>query len=681
MIAAFPPPIESVSGEPSSLRAGDLRVVGVREAGVMLLVVLAADARGAREAQDLVRAFIGPSLAYAKDPRQMLVAGTEIAKHVEKTGGEVARVLSVPPSAEDSAVAALGRMFAVRARRPAAAAIFARPLASVLHDLEAAIARADVTGGRAFLLEAESTGRLTLLNRSLLEIRLVALESDATSVLSYARSHRLTDLAVPAAVQEAILEAYASVYLLPKAGEGATATLQEHDEVGAEFATYFVDHRRSTSTGSRLAWTAHYASVRPRPSAAIREVIEAAPSEERPFLEEMVATGDAVDDAAKPREEVTKNLRAAGEDAAAWSEARASSDHEAPDHRRQANDAAAAVGDPVRRDETNGGPFAGVNDWRTWILAVYERPDEGDAHRVLRDGGQRWNAALEDTADPLEDVAEVIEALAGEPVLHPALPLLNEALADQSVDPQLRRQRKPIDLALAFVLPKVADPGLTDVEVYVEVFGRLLDVGLSAEQYTGLVGSLERLHERLAAPPALGQAVADAIDLVLHGGAPSTDVREAAVRRLAALLLADARRARPLVPSEVYAQIVEVLEDHIEYQDLLAPVRQAAEAADEEDSLADLAGKSILLHTLIEAAAARAKTYIEHRVKCEVSLDASKVSNDALRAAAARADVVVVAWRASKHSSYESLKAAARPGALRYARGKGWSSLVAALRQ
>jgi hypothetical protein len=107
-----------------------------------------------------------------------------------------------------------------------------------------------------------------------------------------------------------------------------------------------------------------------------------------------------------------------------------------------------------------------------------------------------------------------------------------------------------------------------------------------------------------------------------------------------------------------------------EYQDVLAPLRQAAEFEDADDRLLDLSGKSILLHSLIETAGVRAKSYIEQRVTCQVSVDASLVGNDALRTAAASADVVVVAWRAVKHSAYDTLKAAPRPGA-RDMRGQG----------
>lgn len=681
MIGALPSPIEDASGESSPVRVGDLRVVGARRENDIVLVVLAGDARGAREAKDLVRAFVGPSHAVAKDPLRVLVPGADITEYVTKMGGEVASVLAVPPAAEAGAVAAVTRMLAVRARRPAASATQARPLASILRDVETAIARGDVPGGRAFLREAESTGRLTLLNRSLLEVRLVALESDPSSVLAYARSHRLADLAVPAAVQEAVLGAYAGVHLLPKVAEGAAAVLQEHEQAGGPFAVYFVDHRRAASERSRLAWAAHYARVRPRPSAAIAEVIDAAPAEERAVLEAVLAADESAG-TTHLGQDVGKALRSAGEDAAAWSELTHGSAETATDNRERALGAAAAVGDPVRRDESaGGGTFAGVRDWRTWLMAVFDRPDESDAIRVLRDGSPRWNAEVNDLEDALDDLPEVIEALAGEQVLDPALPLLNEAFADGAVNPELRRRRKPLDLALAYVLPRVTEPGLTDVDVLVEVAGRLLESGLSGEKYIGIVEGIERLHARLSAPAALGQAVADAIDHFVHGAAPSGEDRENAVRRLAALLLVDARRGRPLIPPEVYAQVSEVLEEQAEYQDLLAPVRLAAASQDADDRLLDLAGKSVLLHTLVEAAGVRAKTYVEQRVACQVSLDASLVGNDVLRRAAASADVVVVAWRAAKHSAYETLKGAARPGALRYARGKGWSSLVAALRQ
>ena len=684
MTEVLPQPIEPAIGESSPVRPGDLRVVGARRADDLLLVVLAGDARGVREAEDLVRAFIGPSYASAKDPRRVLVPGADLTEHVNRMGGEVARVLAVPPAAEAGAVAAVTRMLAIRARRPAASATRARPLASVLRDVEAAIARGDVAGGRAFpargrehrSADACSTGASWRSASS-------RWSRTPSAVLAYARSHRLADLAVPAAVQEAVLGAYASVHLLPKVAEGAAAVLQEHEQAGGPFAAYFVDHRRATSTriAARLgsALRPAYVRARRRPSrrcSTPRRSRNARCSKQFSLRASRPA-GRRNPGRTSPRPSVPPaRTRPPG---------RRSRDGpaEAPSDDRQRRSApqrpwvtrsAATKARAVGRSRVSA--TGGRGCWPSTSGRTKAMPSESCETAV-----PAGTPKLNHTEDALDDLPEVIEALAGEQVLDPALPLLNEAFADSGVNPDLRRRRKPVDLALAYVLPSVTDPGLTDVEVLVEVAGRLLESGLSAERYIGLVEGIERLHERLAAPAALGQAIADAIDHFVHGAAPSREDRENAVRRLAALLLVDARRGRPLIPSEVYAQVFEILEEHAEYQDLLAPVRQAAESGDADDRLADLAGKSILLHTLIEAAAVRAKAYVEQRVICQVSLDASSVGNDVLRTAAANADVVVVAWRAAKHSAYETLKDAAQPGALRYARGKGWSSLVAALRQ
>ena len=60
--------------------------------------------------------------------------------------------------------------------------------------------------------------------------------------------------------------------------------------------------------------------------------------------------------------------------------------------------------------------------------------------------------------------------------------------------------------------------------------------------------------------------------------------------------------------------------------------------------------------------------------------DDSKVASNQLRDRARRAAIVVVASKAAKHAAYDAIKAAAGDR-LHYASGKGWSSLVTAVRQ
>ena len=238
------------------------------------------------------------------------------------------------------------------ARRPHAS--HARPLASVLRDVEAAIARGDVAGGRAFLREAESTGRLTLLNRSLLEVRLVALESDA------ATGARLRSIAPPGGPSGAGGRPGGGPRGLrvgpptAKVAEGPPAVLQEHDQAGAAFGAYFVDHRRATSRGSRLAWAAHYARVRPRPSAAISELLDAAPVEERPLLEAVLAPDDAADETRNPGRMSPRTFAPSARTQPPGRRRVTAPPTYPRSNREQALAAAVAVGDPVRRDETLG---------------------------------------------------------------------------------------------------------------------------------------------------------------------------------------------------------------------------------------------------------------------------------------------------------------------------------------
>ena len=91
-------------------------------------------------------------------------------------------------------------------------------------------------------------------------------------------------------------------------------------------------------------------------------------------------------------------------------------------------------------------------------------------------------------------------------------------------------------------------------------------------------------------------------------------------------------------------------------------------------------GRSVLLHTLVAAAGERARAYLQARVQATVWADDSKVASNQLRDRARRAAIVVVASKAAKHAAYDAIKAAAGER-LHYASGKGWSSLVTAVRQ
>ena len=188
----------------------------------------------------------------------------------------------------------------------------------------------------------------------------------------------------------------------------------------------------------------------------------------------------------------------------------------------------------------------------------------------------------------------------------------------------------------------------------------------------------EHVFRSLSAPPRLARWVVDVVRTVMYEPAPSDDHRADAASRLVGTLMPDAGRARPLIKAEAWLELAELLEEHPGLREALPVFRTAAEAQASEDAFAELKGRTVLLHSLVESAGERAKAYLQDQGAERVWVDSSHVGSDRLRDIASRADIVVVAAKAAKHAAYETIRSAAGDR-LRYASGKGWSSLVTAV--
>jgi hypothetical protein len=91
-------------------------------------------------------------------------------------------------------------------------------------------------------------------------------------------------------------------------------------------------------------------------------------------------------------------------------------------------------------------------------------------------------------------------------------------------------------------------------------------------------------------------------------------------------------------------------------------------------------GTFVAIYSLMEPAAARAAAIIRRWYpKIRVETLAGKVASDALKSAAANADVLVIADRAAAHAATDALKAARGGSPICYAPGKGTASLIKAV--
>ena len=233
-------------------------------------------------------------------------------------------------------------------------------------------------------------------------------------------------------------------------------------------------------------------------------------------------------------------------------------------------------------------------------------------------------------------------------------------------------------LALTYAIAEDDAPGTGGLDALGDLAEALLPTGLGADDYELLTNRCERVFRLLSAPPRLARWVVDMVRAVMYEAAPSEDARADAVSRLVGTLMPDARRARPLIKAEVWLELAELLEEHAGLREALSVFRTAAEAQASEEAFAELKGRTVLLHSLVESAGERAKAYLQDQGAERVWVDSSHVGSDRLRDIASRADIVVVAAKAAKHAAYETIRSAAGDR-LQYASGKGWSSLVTAV--
>lgn len=665
------------------------------EAPDLIVVLIPGSERVARTLSDLVRGFIGPSHARNLPPKSLLPSGEPFSDAVlDLAGAHAPLVMLVPPTHRDGFLRALERLLIVNDRRPATSVSASRPLASVLRDFEAAVARKDVGIAGVLRDEAWATGRLSLVNRSLLDTRVLAAAGDLTGLLAQASRLRLSDLRLPGPVENDLIAALGEVHLNPVVGDGREAISRTfRTAIAPVYGAAFRDHRIAASATARLAWVAHYLSLAPVPLPALREVIQQAPVDERPQLLALLEDEDTRGEDYTEEDEL-RALQAAGEHAAAFAAAEAAAADATVDAQvtdRVLLTSADALDDPVRRAHavarpaaaegkaTATPPFADVDDWGAWLEALFDDPDGRDALKVLDHGYTRWTEDLRSGEVDVDGWSDHIQAVAGEEVFRRALPLLVQAVvtAVEAEQPGKSRGRSALT-ALAYAVEQDPAPGSAGLDALGDLCEALLPFGLDADAYSRLVEQSEAVFRRLSSPPRQARWVVDLVAMLLQEPAPSEEARGSAIRRMVALLLPDARRSRPLVKPEVWTEISELVEDAAGLEDALPALKAAAATEAVDGPLEDLVGKTVLLHTLVEAAALRAKSYLEAAVDVRVWTDSSHVGGKDLRDLAERADIVVVASKASKHSAYETIRPAARER-LVYASGKGWSSLVTAV--
>ncbi len=671
--------------------------------------LLAEDAPTYTDLDALTRSFVWPSYARARPPEAHLAHGDAFADAVRRraTGGVI--VLLSPVDRISACANAVDLMLEARRRRPLGASIAPRYIGRVLRDFEDAVARGDATGAYDLLDEAWSTGRLSVVNRSFLQTRALAAQRAWQSVLDHALRHRLSDLVLPRSVEHDLVRAvyWGVLHDALERGDIASALDAFRERVQPALGDIFRDHRFVPSAEARQAWMVRWAAVGGVwPSAVRDEVIASAGTDEEKAQLQALATNAQFSDSAS--EPFARALLSAHEDAAAFALAQAGSELPLGERAGVLVHAAARLDDPARLAdaaravEAAGGPTevsapaalaeriasyarpaVAVEDWATWLNAIYEAPEWSDAIKIADDQGDAWTELLSHDQGSLVELAAVIEALAGENALRMVLPRLVRAVIPSGPQRlEILRSRRRVLQGLAYAISEDPASGLADLDALADILAGLLESGLTPDEFGLICDQIETVWRRVGGAPRLARWIVDVLSVLTDYPCPSTSRRAELIGALLAPLVMDVGRSKPLIPREAWLEIEDLLAGNELKEFVPEAVRERTERVDDDSraEFAHLANRNVLIHTLVPAAAERAAAYLHTLVpSARVIADESHVGSTQLRERARNADYVVIASRASKHAATDFIRDEAS-AEIAWASGKGWSSIIDALR-
>ncbi|MGE8165961.1 protein DpdD [Paraburkholderia sp. NPDC080076] len=317
-----------------------------------------------------------------------------------------------------------------------------------------------------------------------------------------------------------------------------------------------------------------------------------------------------------------------------------------------------------------------IADWSGWARAVKAGLPSLDASRLATQKAEEWR--LSDYSSNPEAVAAFMAEVEDyeETVLRTyvrSIPAILDFFREGTGVPEVQRLYQTL---LTLILLEGND-GLEELDSVQRITATLLESGIPAADYRGLVDDMQELLARVGSPRYMNW-VFDIVELFALFPRPD---KEAPLRLFFALQqIASQYRHRLRVDQwrglELLAQDFDQLPA---VRELLA--EQGEEGERGEGDFAHLANKSVAIYTLTESAGQRAIQILKSLVPlCRLELNSDYVATTRLKQLAANSDVFVFAWRSSKHQAYFAIKDArgSRPNLL-LPEGKGSASILKVL--
>ncbi|WP_025122247.1 MULTISPECIES: protein DpdD [unclassified Serratia (in: enterobacteria)] len=667
------------------------------------------------ELRELLDAHVGTSWSDFNRQRTMLDPNDPVEKAlIERYGDSVYKFSSLSQSRIPEVFNGIERLRQQLANRPSRQLALLRPRGRILRDIRASLRRRDVPQTRLYLQELRDVGGIGHINELFIELRCLALEGDAKSLLDSTELRRVLDMPHPLVLAEEVMAVFYQQMLLKYEQEGDLAGQRRAftDSLAKSVPRLFQVTQginAPAAVKNTLLWL--LSDTQSDPARLMEQAqqlvarMEGATDDDRLWISQLLAALPVVS-AAALLSTTTDDLLARADEhpesvleevlllpvgtrgvaialQCAWVVGSAEAAVKAISYLQQL---AQQQRDPLLAKPTFQRYYtalqlllpatrtehdtAGLNNWQDWLQEVVNNPQWQGAIEVVEQASHQWSAtALQpDAFVTLLDKSNSKASM----VLRDAIPVLLEWLDNN----QTSASWQSVRLALLQQLVLDDNSSREDVFIACDLARGYLAGDSNANDYRELIEYLQEMIETSGTSSA--SAWLDILELFLIYPTADQPARE----RLFNLVFSKFY-SNPARYSELQWNL---LAQFAEEGDLICEVpsqiaKDGEENADEVCVGTTLNHKVVGIYTLTDSVAQRVKKQLlADYPQADIRLNNDKGGSTMLRSLAKEADVFIFAWLSSKHSAYYAIKEERGEKPFLQPSGKGSTSMLDCIR-
>lgn len=677
---------------------------------------IADNERNYAELRDLIDAHVGNSWSDFNRQRTLLDPNDTVENALSHHySSSVYKFSSLSKSRIEEIFDGIERLRTQLSTRPDRQTIHVRPRGRILRDIRATLRRRDVAQTRLYLQELRDAGGIGHINELFIELRCLALEGDAKSLLESTQLRLVLDMPHPLILAEEVMEVFYQQTLLAfeQAGD-INGQRQFFNESLAKSVPRLFQVTQGIKTPAAikntLLWLLSDTRTAPAQLKEQAQLLVAgmkeATDDDRQWIGQLLAALPAVvapailtassEDLHSQAEEHPESvldalllLSVSANNVAlalkcAWVVGTAEAAAKALSYLQQLPQQERtpllakltfqryyeALQRQLPQDITTEQAAAGLDNWQDWLQEVQNNPQWLGAIEAVVQASHQWSASAFEPAEFVQIVYKIDEHTSM--VLRDAIPVLLEWLDNH----QAPTSWQSVRLALLAKLALDENYSREDIFTACDLARGYLAGDIEAHDYRDLVDYLGYMIEHSGTASA--SAWLDILELFLIHPTADTHAR----KRLFDLVL-NMFYKNPIRYSELQwmllAQFAQECGVNCEIPAQVATREE--DVAEDAAPAATLNHKVVGIYTLTDSVAQRVKQQLlTDYPQADVRINNDKGGSTILRSLAKEADIFVFAWLSSKHSAYYAIKEERGEKPFLQPSGKGSTSMLDCIR-